>query len=170
MRSAEQEKFDMIYRKYRRLMFRVAYDILENAQDTEDALQDAFVRIADNLEKISEAECPRTRNFIVIITRNVCFNMLRKKRESVGIDEDVSSDIDVEEEIFSDAGVGILERALERLPRNYRDIMYLTAYEELSLHAAAEVLGITYENAKSRVRRARKRLSEILKEEGYELS
>lgn len=168
MRTAGAEKFDMIYGKYRNLMYRVAFDILGNAQDTEDALQEAFLRIALNLEKIAEADSPRTRNFAVIITRNVCFNMLRGKREFVGIDEEISSDATVEEEFFSDIGVDMLERALERLPRNYRDILYLTAYEELSLHAAAEALGITYENAKSRVQRARKRLSEILKEEGYE--
>lgn len=165
---ARLEEFDALYKKYRNLMFRVAFDILGNVCDTEDALQDAFMRIAENMDKISAVDCPQTRNFAVIITRNVCFNMLRKKRVQVEIDEDAPSDGSVEEEIFSDMGVEILERALKRLPQNYRDILYLTAYEELSLHAAADILGITYENAKSRVQRARKKLSEILKEEGYE--
>lgn len=165
---ARLEEFDALYKKYRNLMFRVAFDILGNVCDTEDALQDAFMRIAENMDKISAVDCPQTRNFAVIITRNVCFNMLRKKRVQVELDEDAPSDGSVEEEIFSDMGVEILERALKRLPQNYRDILYLTAYEELSLHAAADILGITYENAKSRVQRARKKLSEILKEEGYE--
>lgn len=165
---ARLEEFDALYKKYRNLMFRVAFDILGNVCDTEDALQDAFMRIAENMDKISAVDCPQTRNFAVIITRNVCFNMLRKKRVQVELDEDSPSDESVEEEIFSDMGVEILERALKRLPQNYRDILYLTAYEELSLHAAADILGITYENAKSRAQRARKKLSEILKEEGYE--
>lgn len=165
---AKREEFDALYKKYRNLMFRVAFDILGNVIDAEDALQDAFLRIAENMDGISEIDCPRTRNFAVIITRNVCFNMLRKKRGYDEPDENLPSDENVEEEVFSKVGVGILERALKRLPQNYRDILYLTAYEELSLHAAADVLGITYENAKSRVQRARKKLSEILKEEGYE--
>ncbi|MDE6030703.1 MAG: sigma-70 family RNA polymerase sigma factor [Oscillospiraceae bacterium] len=165
---ARLEEFDALYKKYRNLMFRVAFDILGNVCDTEDALQDAFMCIAENMDRISAVDCPQTRNFAVIITRNICFNMLRKKRVQIEIDEDAPSDESVEEEIFSDMGVEILERALKRLPQNYRDILYLTAYEELSLHAAADILGITYENAKSRVQRARKKLSEILKEEGYE--
>ncbi len=165
---AKREEFDKLYKKYRNFMFRVAFDILGNVFDAEDALQDAFWRISENMDGISEIDCPRTRNFALIITRNVCFNMLRKKREPIELDEDISSNENVEEEFFSEVGVGILERALKRLPQNYRDILYLTAYEELSLHAAADILGITYENAKSRVKRARKKLSEILKEEGYE--
>lgn len=158
-----------IYIKYRRLMFKAAYEILGNVQETEDAVQDAFVRLADNLEKIRGVDCPQTRNFCVIITRNICFNKLRRSApiEMLEIDEDISSKDDVEETVFSEMGVEALERALEKLGTNYRDILYLTVYEEMSLHQAAEFLGITYENAKSRAKRARKKLAELLKEDGY---
>lgn len=155
-----------IYIKYRRLMFKAAYEILGNVQETEDAVQDAFVRLADNLEKIRGVDCPQTRNFCVIITRNICFNKLRKSAP-IEIPEDISSNDDVEETVFSEMGVEALERALEKLGINYRDILYLTVYEEMSLHQAAEFLGITYENAKSRVKRARNKLAELLKEDGY---
>lgn len=155
-----------IYIKYRRLMFKAAYEILGNVQETEDAVQDAFVRLADNLEKISGVDCPQTRNFCVIITRNICFNKLRRN-VPLEITEELPSDDDIEEKLFSDMGVEALERALEKLGTNYRDILYLTVYEEMSLHQAAELLGITYENAKSRVKRARKKLAELLKEDGY---
>lgn len=155
-----------IYIKYRRLMFKAAFEILGNVQETEDAVQDAFMRLADNLEKISGVDCPQTRNFCVIITRNICFNKLRKSAP-IEIPEDISSNDDVEETVFSEIGVEALERALEKLGTNYRDILYLTVYEEMSLHQAADFLGITYENAKSRVKRARKKLAELLKEDGY---
>ncbi len=159
-------KFEKIYIKYRRLMFKAAFEILGNAQDAEDAVQDAFVRISDNLEKIGDPDCPQTRNYCVIITRNICFNKLRRN-VPLEISDKLSSEDNVEETFFSEMGVEILERALKRLSVNYRDILYLTVYEEMSLHQAAEFLGITYENAKSRVKRARKKLAEILKEDGY---
>ncbi len=159
-------KFEKIYIKYRRLMFKAAFEILGNAQDAEDAVQDAFVRISDNLEKIGDPDCPQTRNYCVIITRNICFNKLRRN-VPLEIPDKLSSEDNVEETFFSEMGVEILERALKRLSVNYRDILYLTVYEEMSLHQAAEFLGITYENAKSRVKRARKKLAEILKEDGY---
>lgn len=155
-----------IYIKYRKLMFKAAFEMLGNVQDAEDAVQDAFIRLLNNLEKIGETDCPQTRNFCVIITRNVCFNKLRRNAP-LEIPETLSSEDNVEETFFSEIGVESLERALRRLSPNYRDILYLTVYEELSLHKAAELLGITYENAKSRVKRARKKLAEILKEDGY---
>lgn len=158
--------FEEIYIKYRKLMFKAAFEILGNVQDAEDAVQDAFIRVSENLDKLGDADCPQTRNYCVIITRNICFNKLRRSAP-LEIPEDISSGDDVEETFFSEIGVELLERALKRLSTNYRDILYLTVYEELSLHKAAELLGITYENAKSRVKRARKKLAEILKEDGY---
>lgn len=162
-------EFERMYNNYRRLMFGIAYDILKNEQDAEDAVQDAFFRLADNLGKIADADSPQARNFAVVITRNICFNMLRKRHIETDIDdEDVCSDKSAEDEFLSAQGVETLERALESLPEKYRDILYLTVYEELSLRDAAKLLGITYENAKSRVKRARKKISEFLKEVSYE--
>lgn len=159
-------KFEAIYIKYRRLMYKIAFELLGNVQEAEDAVQDAFVRICDNIEKIGDPDCPQTRSYCVIITRNICFNKLRHSTP-LEIDDQIPSADNVEEEFFSGIRVEAFERALKKLNTNYRDIMYLTVYEELSLHRAAELLGITYENAKSRVKRARKKLAEILKEDGY---
>ncbi|MDE7361745.1 MAG: sigma-70 family RNA polymerase sigma factor [Oscillospiraceae bacterium] len=162
-------EFDRLYNNYKRLMFGIAYDILKNEQDAEDAVQDAFFKIADNLDRIADADSPQARNFAAVVTRNICFNMLRKRHIETDIDgTDVSSDMSAEDEFLSAQGVETLERALESLPEKYRDILYLTAYEELSLREAAKLLGITYENAKSRVKRARKKVSEFLKEVSYE--
>lgn len=167
--AADTNRFEELYYKYRLLMYHAAYEILKNPQDSEDAVQEAFFNIARNFEKICEVNSPQTRSFAVIITRNVCFNMLRKKRGVSDIDEeDIPSERSAEDMVFSDYGVEVLTNALERLPQKYRDFLHLTVYEEMSLHEAAEFLGITYENAKSRAKRARKRLAEILKEEGYE--
>lgn len=162
-------EFDRLYNNYKRLMFGIAYDILKNEQDAEDAVQDAFFKIADNLDRIADADSPQARNFAAVVTRNICFNMLRKRHIETDIDDaDVSSDMSAEDEFLSAQGVETLERALESLPEKYRDILYLTVYEELSLREAAKLLGITYENAKSRVKRARKKVSDFLKEVSYE--
>lgn len=159
-------KFESIYIKYRRLMYKIAFELLGNVQEAEDAVQDAFVRVCDNIEKLGAPDCPQTRNYCVIITRNVCFNKLRRSAP-LEIDEHIPAADNVEDTFFSEIGVEALECALKKLNTNYRDILYLTVYEELSLHRAAEFLGITYENAKSRVKRVRKKLAEILKEDGY---
>lgn len=161
-------EFERLYKNYKRLMFGIAIDILKNEQDAEDAVQEAFIRLADNLDRITDADSPQARNFAAVITRNVCFNVLRRRHIEDDIDEtDAASDMTAEDEFLSAQGVETLERAVLSLPEKYRDILYLTAYEELSLHDAAKLLGITYENAKSRVKRARKKMSEFLHKDGY---
>ena len=47
----EKSKFEQLYLEYRGLMFHVAYDILHNEHDAEDAVHQAFVKIAENIKK-----------------------------------------------------------------------------------------------------------------------
>ncbi len=170
--------FESFYHRYRNLMYRIAFDLLKNPQDAEDAVQEAFLNIADHFDKISGVENPQSRSFAAVVTRNICFNKLRKRKNTTGIDKIDQIDIEeaeipdnkfsTEEEVLSQFGVETLENALTKLPQNYIDILYLTAYEDMSLKEAAQLLDITYENAKSRLQRGRKKLLKILEEEHYE--
>lgn len=146
-------------------MYRIAYSVLKNRQDTEDAVQDAFVKIYDHISDITDIDSPRTRSFIMVITRNVCLNELRSRKHDSGenIEElELAAEVSVEEAVLSQLGVERIKNALRELPENYRDILYLTVFKEYDLHVAAELLGITYDNAKQRLARARKKLAETL--------
>lgn len=167
--------FESFYHNYRNLMYRIAYDLLKNTQDAEDAVQEAFLNIARSFSKIESAEEPQKRSFAAVITRNICLNKLRKISKTANYtdydsieEQEVSDGTTTENTVFSNLGVEILEEALNSLPQKYIDILYITAYEDMSLKEAAKLLGITYENAKSRLKRARKKLWEILKEKSYE--
>ena len=50
----EKSKFEQLYLEYKGLMFHVAYEILHNEQDAEDAVHQAFVKIAENIKKIDD--------------------------------------------------------------------------------------------------------------------
>lgn len=163
--------FESFYHKHRNLMYRIAFNLLKNPQDAEDAVQEAFLNIAKCFDRIENKEEPQARSFAAVVTRNICFNKLRKKEKTDYLDIEESEIADstlTEETVLSDIGVEILENALSRLPQKYIDILYITVYDDMSLKEAAELLGITYENAKSRLQRGRKRLLKILKEENYE--
>lgn len=56
----EKSLFEQIYLEYRGLMYHVAYEILHNEQDAEDAVHQAFVKIAENIKKIDDPVCPKT--------------------------------------------------------------------------------------------------------------
>ena len=47
----------------------MAFDIFKDHHLAEDAVNDAFIRIIDNLDKIDKIDCPQTKRFVVIIMR-----------------------------------------------------------------------------------------------------
>ena len=67
----EKSKFERLYLEYRGLMYHVAYEILHNEQDAEDAVHQAFVKIAENIKKIDDPVCPKTHGYVVTIVENL---------------------------------------------------------------------------------------------------
>ncbi len=74
---ADRDKFEIIYRNYRNLMYHVAYQIVRNREDAEDAVQQAFFSIIKIIEKIGGSECPETKSLVVIITERKAIDILR---------------------------------------------------------------------------------------------
>ena len=174
--NEDKERFTELYHTYKNLMYKVAFSILQNPQDAEEALQEAFFSIARNFSNISEVNCPQTKGFVVIVVRNFSYNMLKKIKRRHEADVDIDElEISIEqpppdETALDKYGVEVLENALRQLPQKYYDIIYLTSYMDYSINEAAKFLGINYENAKKRLARARAKLAVILKENGYEQS
>lgn len=76
---SDKDKFEQLYTLYRGLMFYVARRILPGEADAEDAVHQAFVSIIENLKKISEVRCPKTRSYVVIITERKAIDILRSR-------------------------------------------------------------------------------------------
>ena len=82
---SEKDKFEQLYTLYRGLMFYVARRILPGEADAEDAVHNAFVRIAEHIEKISEPVCPKTRAFVVLIVERTAINEYNRQRRRRGL-------------------------------------------------------------------------------------
>ena len=90
----DKRKIEDLYSRYERLMFVVARDILKDPYKAEDAVNDAFINIIKNFEKIDAVDSPRTKRFLVIIVRNICFNLLKKDKRHPEVLFDYVSEID----------------------------------------------------------------------------
>lgn len=100
----EKNKFEQIYYKYKQLLFYVANKILNDEYLSEDAVHETFIKIAENISNISEAICPQTKSYIVIIVRNISLNILKKQKSYLDIDEYdeiISEDYSLEDEVLS---------------------------------------------------------------------
>ena len=168
--ETDRELVRSLYEANEQLMYNVAYNILHNRTDAEDAVQDSFVSVIRNLEKIRGIDCNETRFYLVIVVKNISLNMLKKKQRhlAVDIDEvfDAKSDVNIEDEIISRVSSEEIKCALRDLSDNDYEIMFLYLIREHTPSEIAQLLGITGNQARQRIFRARQRLIKHLEKRG----
>ena len=157
----DQVKFERVYNKYRYLMLHIAYQILQNRHDAEDAVHQAFISIIENIEKISDVDCPKTRSFVVIITERKAIDMLRhnSRRSTVELNEDIAGieiPFDLENPIAD---------AIAKLPAHYREVLLLRFDNGFSTKEIASFLSITDSGVRKLIARAKKALQAALEKE-----
>ena len=72
-------KLERIYEKYKNVMYKEAYSVLRDPHDSEDAVQQAILRIIRCIDRIREDEPGMTCNFLKIIVRNVAKDLYNKR-------------------------------------------------------------------------------------------
>ena len=71
----DRTRFESLYLAYRGLMYHVAYHILKNPQDAEDAVHQSFVKLAEHMATIPDGPCPRTRNLVVTVAERKAIDL-----------------------------------------------------------------------------------------------
>lgn len=167
----EQTKFEQVYLAYRQVMFYTANSILHDPQLAEDAVHQAFLRILDHMQNIGEVECPQTKSFVVIIVRNISINLYnsRKKKAVVSFDElenwtADSAAVPVSEVESRESYLHLVD-LIDRLPEGYRSVLMLKYDNGFSTGEIALMLGLSEENVKKRLQRAKKKLEQVLRSE-----
>jgi RNA polymerase sigma-70 factor (ECF subfamily) len=138
---------------------------VRNEHDAQDLVQEACLRALTFFHGFHGED---GRNWLLAIVRNTCYTWLRKNRvQDLEPDKEVAAEQpDPEQQQLRKADAESLQRALDRLPDEFREVLVLRELEEMSYKQLAEVLGIPMGTVMSRLARARKRLLEIMKESG----
>ncbi|RJQ38205.1 MAG: RNA polymerase sigma factor [Nitrospiraceae bacterium] len=163
-----RSKLEALYVKYCKDMFNVAYRVLNDYQLAQDAVQGAFIKLIDNLDKIDEINSNKTRAFIVIIVRNISINIYRERRRQnqmplEDIEDILSDDTQViDEKIINMEMIGQLALKIKELQPAYSDIISLKYFYLYSDSEIAKLLNITQENVRVRLYRAKRNLIKIL--------
>lgn len=159
-----------LFKQYRQMMFRIALGILHNEPDAEDAVQDAFLSIINNLEKISLIPCTEMKFYFVTIIENAAINKINKSNrhplENIEEHCEFFSDYSVEDEADKKFLLREIKSALNELSDRDYSIMYLYVFNQMKPKEIAEELGISEKNIHTYIERAKKRLVKILNERG----
>ena len=155
-------KFEELYKKYRQQLYAIAYSILNNEQDAEDAVQIAFQNIANDFKKISQIPCNELPSCLVIICRNAAINIYRKNKKRAAHSAYMNEKITADDIFESCDDKAALIDAIKKLPDEYKDILFLYDMQGLTSKEIAKMLGIKESAVRVRAFRARKILKDIL--------
>ena len=161
-RRGQADAFSEIVTKHQTNVFNVCYRVLHNRSDAEDLAQETFMRAYDKLHTFDlEREFgPWIRR----IAANLSLNFLESQKASTELDDERDQDqsqnpsqqVEVKERSEQ------IRNALSSLPSNYRIVIELRHYQEMSYDEIADELKIPLSDVKSHLFRARKLLAEKL--------
>lgn len=155
--------FKEIYLTYKSLMFYEANLILKDIELSENAVHDAFIKIIENIDKISEVNCPKTKSFVVIIVRRISINIYNKrKKENLIYFDNVEEYFNPPTLITFDESSNDLSQALSKLPKKDQQILILKYSHGFSINEISIMLDINEDALYKRIQRCKKKLRNIL--------
>ena len=144
-------------------IFRFARRMLEQTEEAEDLVQEVFIRMWKNREKLDDYRSLEA--LAMITTKNLCLDKLKARKFPVESWNDNRQFIEtIAEEArpdYSDLVVGVKE-AMNSLPGQSRMIVHLRDIEGYEIDEIAEVMGMQENAIRVALSRARKRIREIL--------
>lgn len=161
--AGERELYELIMRRYNQRLYRVVISILRDDDETEDVMQDAYVRAYQHLGQFEGRALFST--WLTRIAVHEALARLRSRNRTQQIDADAdegemivnfAADSMDPEQMTSRAQLSrMLEESVMSLPEQYRTVLMMRDVEELSTSETAEALNLTEENVKVRLHRGR---------------
>lgn len=164
----ERSKFEELYKKYKEVLYHFSYEILQDPQYAEDAVQNAFLSLAQNMNKIENKTRIQIRNYLLIIVRNASFRLYRETKHEIPDDKLFSELIDplnLEQEIENRDARTRLLILVKKLDMKFSDVLVLKYFYGLKNKEIAAALKISPDNVKTRLRRGKSALKELLEED-----
>ncbi|QNI33443.1 sigma-70 family RNA polymerase sigma factor [Alloacidobacterium dinghuense] len=168
-KTGDVQAFELLVLQHKQKVYRAIFAVTKNREDTEDQVQETFLRAYRGLSEFKE-----NSKFISWLTRialNQALMCLRRRRyHHVSLDHSMMTDTDPTrydmpewrpnpEQNYADSEVAEnLREALSRLPTSFRSVMVLRHLQEYTTRETANELGISVAAVKSRILRARRQL------------
>lgn len=171
--QGEKELYEILIRRNNQKLFRVIRSYIRDTDETQDIMQDTYLRAYEKLFQFREASNFST--WLVRIGINEALAHLRKKGKVFSLNTRTetfngksflevpdSSQMNPEKKIIRNEAKMLLENAIDNLDAKYRAVYILMEVEEMSTKQIAECLNISVSNVKVRHHRAKKMLKESL--------
>jgi len=165
--GGDQAAFANLVELYQRPVYNLAYRMLGSTQDAEDAAQETFLRAYVQLDTYQPER--RFASWLLSIAAHYCIDQLRRRRFTwlpldnlPFLDWLSGGEVEPEGATLQREERDQVRQLLTRLPANYRLVIVLRYWYDLSCQEIADVAGLTESAVKTRLYRAREMLAQGL--------
>lgn len=165
--KGDRDAFGRLIEAYQGPVYNLAYRMLSNVGEAEEAAQEAFIRAFTRLDSYDPAH--KFSTWMLSITSNYCIDIIRKRRAILlSIDEPLpphpalmsEREKGPEGQALHHEQEVLVQRLLQTLPEEYRQAVVLRYWYDLSYEEIAEMMDTSVSAIKSRLFRARRDLAE----------
>ncbi len=169
------EAFDLLVARYKDPLASYLYRFLGDARESEDLLQETFMRVFRN--RHSYRRIARFSTWLYTIAGNLARSEYRKRRRRrvtslQGINKDEEEyEVEIPDNTFrpDTHANGVLQdaaiqEALRQIPEEFREVVVLRDVQQLAYEEIAEITGLPMGTVKSRINRGRTKLQQLLKD------
>jgi len=161
--AGEPEAFDRFVAHFRAKIFHYSWMMCGQPEDAEEVAQETLLKVFESFDQLRDPE--HVRAWVFRIAKNACLMQRRKsvfapkQEESLDdlrVDADVAGDVSRPDiELERSELRALLDRVIMELPQAYRSVVMLRDREELSTEETAQILDLSTDVVKTRLRRAR---------------
>lgn len=161
------------YEKNKSKLYAISFDRLHNQQDSEDAIQETFLRIAKNPDKFFSCTDEQRIYYVTAIIKNVSVDMFNKnnKYQTDELSENIIYKADtelLENSMLEKVSRNELLDFINNLPELQRNVLILTCLSNLSISETSDVLKISKRAVNQRLYLARKAIKNFINERSSE--
>ena len=177
-RRGDSEAFAELVDQYKGKLFHLAYRMLGNRQEAEDAVQETFMRMYEHLHRYDNRH--KFSTWIYRIATNLCIDRLRRRKAVYSLDAGVaegdgldgysmlpSTEPAADEVMILSETQRHVRKALDELPVKYKAAMALKYYQDMSLQEISDILNIPVATVKTRIHRGREYMRRKLEQERH---
>jgi RNA polymerase sigma-70 factor (ECF subfamily) len=161
-RRERETAFAALVDRHARLMYRVAFSLLKNPQDAEDAVQETLLKLyrGEAWRQMDDEKAFLARSVWRVGLNRLGTQSAKAMRHAEDVTEIglASDELSPEESVLGAAESALLRRLIDELPENFRRALVLSVIDGFQSREVAEVLGIPEATVRTRVMRAKAEL------------
>lgn len=160
---------EMLFETYKNLMYHIAYSVLKNPHDAEDAVAETLIKVCRNIDKFHGVSEKTQKLLLYEYTKNTAIDRYRerKRKTCVSLNEVLTADdpsADPCDAVLAE-DFGEMQTALSRLPQKYKDLLIMRYGEGLKYREIAVLTHIPEATVATRLLRAKTMLLKLYETE-----